>query len=641
MEDNIQASGALPIIAQQPKKSGLSDQMKTIAANPQQTQSILQQMQQLIAERESPYNTFISGIKDATAWGAGGAEGPTQALAVRDRQKAEEAKQLFDMRTQIANLRSQEARQQAGAQALGLGQPGAMPGQFGAQGAGGAPAPVAGGTAPYMTMLRSLPPSVQPMGSYLLSQFDFDGFNKLVSEHELKRPSEQKNLQFASTLPPDQREIFMRQQFKEAYQPQKYVDASGSTFPFSLPQAMPPEMRQPAAPAAGAPNQLAQIQSSVFQTESSSGRADTTKPSIQGAVGPMQITPDTWKTNTDRGVIPKGLDINNPQHNKLAGDKILEYYYNKYNGDVDKTLAAYHGGEGAIKPDGTIDRNRKDANGVTIGQYIDKNKTQIGGAEPVRRRSESEIEREKIGSGEAVKKVGEEVGNIAKEVITLGKSANERETRYNDVVNIVSNPEMKKVFGVLAKNGIVPFVLKTLESGANIGQFGSLGIANLERNLSEAGASDTQIDALRRVEKHLKQAELEYARVYLAGQGAVSDAERRLVREAVGSTNDPAQILEMQARVMAQRAKFDAQMADAYEKYRTKFGTYADPDKFFTTQGKAIKEQHNRELGKILGVVGVKVPLDNDPLQAPPSQEEKQTPGKKAPLKNVPYKVIA
>ena len=241
---------------------------------------------------------------------------------------------------------------------------------------------------------------------------------------------------------------------------------------------------------------------------------------------------------------------------------------------------------------------------------------------PAQRKSVGQLDIEKAGSTEAVKKIGEEVGNIAKEVITLGKSANERELRYNDVVSVVTDPEMKNIFGILAKSGMAPFILKTLESGANVGQFGSLGIANLERNLAEAGASKEQISKLRRVEKHLKQAELEYARVYLSGQGAVSDAERKLVREAVGSTNDPAQILEMQARVMAQRAKFDAQMSDAYEKYRTKAGTYADPDQFFRNEGRSIKQQHNQELGKILGVVGVKVPLDMDPLQAPPTKTE-------------------
>lgn len=92
----------------QTSKSGLPGGLRTIAADPEQTQSILQKMQQMVAEREGPMNTFISGLKDASAWGAGGAEGPTQALVARDRQKAAEAKELFDMRTQMAALKTAE-----------------------------------------------------------------------------------------------------------------------------------------------------------------------------------------------------------------------------------------------------------------------------------------------------------------------------------------------------------------------------------------------------------------------------------------------------------------------------------------------------------------------------------------------------
>lgn len=618
-------------------KGGLSGAMKTIAANPTETQSILQQMQQLIAERESPANIFLSGLKDASAWGAGGAEGPTQALAVRDRQKAEEAKQLFDMRTQIANLRAQEQRQQMGAQALGFG----LPGQFTPQ-AGGAQAPAVGAApaaggavAPYMVMLKSLPPSVQPMGSYLLSQGDFDGFNKLVSEHELKRPSEQKNLQFAATLSPEDRDIFMRQQFKESYRPQEYIGPDSKTYQFSLPGAMPPDMqpRAGAAPTtpAGQPTVLGQLQSSVYQTESSSGRADTTKPGVQGAIGPMQITSDTWKTFTDRGVIPKGLDINNPQHNKQAGDKILEHYFNKYNGDIDKTLAAYHGGEGAIKPDGTIDLARKDANGVSIGDYIAKNKSQITAAEPVKRKSIGEQEIEKTGATESAKQVGQEIGKIASEITNLGKSSGERELRYTDILNIVNDKDMQKVFGKLSEKGLVPFTLKQIESGAGIGQFGTIGLKDLERNLTVAGATEEQRKKFLRVEKHLKQAELEYARIYLQGQGAVSDNERRLVQQAVGSTSDPASVLKMQAGVMRQRAIFDKKMADALDVFRDKKGTYADPGAFLrSNEAKAIIREHNAQLGKVLGI---NVPLDSNPLQAPPGQE-------KQPLKNVPFRIL-
>ena len=475
----------------------------------------------------------------------------------------------------------------------------------------------------------------------MLNDGEFEKFGNLVTNFRLKAPDIQKNLEYAETLPPDQREIFKRQVFEKSFQPQTYVDERGDTFQYSLPQAMPPEMRtqqRPAAPATG--GTLSQIQNSVFQTESSGGRADTSKPGVQGAIGPMQITQDTWNTNVARGVIPKNLDINNPRDNKLAGDKLLEYYYNKFNGNVDKTLAAYHGGEGAINPDGTINTNRKDANGMTIGNYIAKNKAQIVGApseEPVQRKSMGQKEVEKTGSLEAAKEIGKDIGKLGSEISTLGRTSGEREIRYTDIISLTEDPSMKDLFGKLSKSGFVPFILKSIETGVGIGQFGTIGIPDLEKNLAKAGATPTQIEKFMRVEKHLKQAELEYARTYLQGQGAVSDNERRLVREATGSLSDPAKILQMQAGVMRQRAIFDKKMADALEKYRDQNGTYADVGVFMRGPAKSIIAEHNRSLSKVLGV---NVPLDSNPLQVPPGEDKSTPAGKSAPLKNVPFKVI-
>ena len=82
------------------------------------------------------------------------------------------------------------------------------------------------------------------------------------------------------------------------------------------------------------------------------------------------MTPDTWKTFQNIGVIPKDADINDPKQNLEGGKSILSYYYKKYNGDIDKTVASYFGGEGAVNPDGSINLKRHDANNVSIDQYI-------------------------------------------------------------------------------------------------------------------------------------------------------------------------------------------------------------------------------------------------------------------------------
>jgi hypothetical protein len=213
----------------------------------------------------------------------------------------------------------------------------------------------------------------------------------------------------------------------------------------------------------------------------------------------------------------------------------------------------------------------------------------------------------------------------AAKIDSSGLTAPERSIRFNDVIAITEDPKMKEIFGKLAKKGLTPFVLKQLESGINAGQFGTIGIAGLERNLMEAGATPTQIEQLRRVEKHLAQAELEYAQAYLTGQGAVSDNERRLVKEATGNIKDPPRVLAIQAKVMAQRADFDSKIYEAYSNYRDTQGEYASLPKFMrSAEGRRIINEHNTNLARILG----RSPSElNDPIKAGAVPQASQHPG--------------
>jgi hypothetical protein len=199
--------------------------------------------------------------------------------------------------------------------------------------------------------------------------------------------------------------------------------------------------------------------------------------------------------------------------------------------------------------------------------------------------------------------------------------------RFNDIIAVTEDPEMKSIFGKLAKRGLSPFVLKQLESGVNAGQFGTIGVANLERNLMEAGATPKQIEQLRRVEKHLAAAELEYAQTYLTGQGAVSDNERKLVKDAVGSIKDPAKVLGIQAKVMAQRADFDSKIYDAYNSYRDSQGEYASFSKFMRSpEARKVITEHNTNLANIIG----RSPSElNDPIKVgATAAKAEQHPGK-------------
>ena len=120
-------------------------------------------------------------------------------------------------------------------------------------------------------------------------------------------------------------------------------------------------------------DKLKSIQKSVYDQESGSGSADTSKPNYAGAIGPMQILPKTFDWVKQLGKIPKDYDIKNPEHNKAAGNALLGYYHDKYKGDPKKVYAAYYAGPDAVNKDGSINthwRDKKNPKAPTVGQYI-------------------------------------------------------------------------------------------------------------------------------------------------------------------------------------------------------------------------------------------------------------------------------
>lgn len=117
------------------------------------------------------------------------------------------------------------------------------------------------------------------------------------------------------------------------------------------------------------------VADAIYGQESSSGRADTSYVNSQNVTGPMQIKRETFEDFKRRGVIPADYDWRNPEQNRDAGYRIVDYYFQKYNGDPAKVAAAYYGGEGAITADGRIRRERRNPvrpSDPSVGEYVDQ-----------------------------------------------------------------------------------------------------------------------------------------------------------------------------------------------------------------------------------------------------------------------------
>lgn len=85
------------------------------------------------------------------------------------------------------------------------------------------------------------------------------------------------------------------------------------------------------------------------------------------AYGPMQITPDTWRTYA------KGNEnINDPETNKAVGKRILAHLGELTNWDAHKMAQGYFAGPGGIGKD------RKDALGQGTHKYADEVMHRLG-----------------------------------------------------------------------------------------------------------------------------------------------------------------------------------------------------------------------------------------------------------------------
>lgn len=121
------------------------------------------------------------------------------------------------------------------------------------------------------------------------------------------------------------------------------------------------------------------VKKMIHGQESNFGKIDTSKPNYAGAYGEMQITKPTFDTLKNKGLIPVSYNINNPSHSKNAADVLIEDAYKRHQGDVDKVLAEYYAGPGAINGDKihTEWRDKKNPKAPSVGEYIDQAKSKV------------------------------------------------------------------------------------------------------------------------------------------------------------------------------------------------------------------------------------------------------------------------
>jgi hypothetical protein len=359
--------GALANVAAQP---GVLMDAKT-------NSGILANMEKLAAEIENPWRKLNEGFKDVNAWTSYN-KGP--AFALREEAANTDRSNLYNIRQQQAAVAA--AQQQAQAEAANISR--IKQGITGGTGGGAG----AGGPNQAQQQLLAVLDTIDPrnVGAQRAAIDEFNKHQLKYSSEAQYNPSAIKQETFFIPGVGDMNMSTNEYNALPADVKQKLIQDKVNRLKGNIPSTTTP----PGEPTVGIPGaanlpivdknkSLAMPKTDVpleglptpfYGQESSSGKADTSKPGIQGAQGPMQVTKDTFDTYKKKGIIPASYDLNDPGQAYASGVLILNDLHKKHGQDVNKIAAEYFGGSGAINADGSININRQDANGKSVGSYI-------------------------------------------------------------------------------------------------------------------------------------------------------------------------------------------------------------------------------------------------------------------------------
>jgi hypothetical protein len=485
-------------------------------------ESILQRMQEIINQREAQKGSFMESLKDATAWWSGGMAGPGEALARRAKEREEQEATTFGMRRDLAQYRvSQEQARNLDKQLFGAPQA-AAPTQPGAAGVTqpGAAQPAAGGVqAPAQTggLLNLVKDAGLRQSIAVQAQSgDRQGAMKAIQTYLAKNAEDPvlvKELRFMID--------------NKLIDP-KLIPAAVLTKFVGSGAFVPQDVRGPSGTMQTTPLGAA---GAVSPTVATVPGVTTTKPAAAPAAAP---TP----TAAPAAAAPAATSTPAAAPSPTTGPQPIPQ----------------------VQPLPKVGAPTATAPAKPAA-------TGAGGFAPG---SKEELEVRKAGAEKEAQETATDVAKDRAATVEAGSNAGERLASIQYLNNLVTtNP---RAFGVLQKPGVLTAVLGAAEQGANVGNLGAVGIAGISDAVRKAmpGATQADIDAAQKASREFALMQLNAAKIYLKGQGAVSDAERGLIRELAGSIKNSPEAIRDFLKWNQMRAEFDKKNGAAYREFNRK-----------------------------------------------------------------------
>jgi len=136
-----------------------------------------------------------------------------------------------------------------------------------------------------------------------------------------------------------------------------------------------------------------------------------------------------------------------------------------------------------------------------------------------------------------------------------------------DVKNRLS--QSPTYFGLFNRPGLMSAIGKLVNEGVRAGQT-SVSLGGLEDFVRQAmpGITQKDLDNVAAAAGSLAEIELGFTKLYLAGQGAVTEGERAVVRRIPGTISSSPAVLKEKMDLLEMRAQFDIDVANKFREWK-------------------------------------------------------------------------
>jgi hypothetical protein len=195
-------------------------------------------------------------------------------------------------------------------------------------------------------------------------------------------------------------------------------------------------------------------------------------------------------------------------------------------------------------------------------------------------------------------KEAEETIKLDNQIRTLGRNADPIIQNSDNLLDLMNKPEYSGAWGMFSGPGVKNAAIKFISGGIDVGNF-RVGVPAFEAALKQAKMTPDQIDATVRAMQIYGEQKLQIARRDLAGEGSVSDGERRLVGDVAGSADLPLKSAMALAELFKYRGEFDKKAATLYNQWRDKNPSMAGNRFFDTDEYRSLVKSYDKTMNDL------------------------------------------